>query len=140
MQVARHVKPWDRVEGFLIRSLHELVARVGEPLSFRFIVQPLVAAVLATRAGLGDARANRPPFLWTLVTRPSERGMLLRSAWQDIARLSIVALVVDAAFQLFVLRWFYPLQAVLVAALLAVVPYVLIRGPVSRLAKARRYV
>jgi len=33
-----------------------------------------------------------------------------------------------------VVRWIYPLELIIVAIALAVVPYVLIRGPVNRLA------
>ncbi len=39
------------------------------PLKFRFVVQPLVAAVLALRAGIRDAREGRAPFLWALLTQ-----------------------------------------------------------------------
>jgi len=38
---------------------------------------------------------------------------------------------------LIVFKWVYPLQSLVVAVLLAFVPYVLIRGPVTRL-KSRR--
>jgi len=37
-----------------------------------------------------------------------------------------------------VFRWIYPLEVLLVAFLLACVPYLLIRGPVNRLASAGR--
>ncbi len=37
--------------------------------------------------------------------------------------------------QLIVLRWFYPIEALLVSAILAFVPYLLIRGPINRIAR-----
>ena len=35
-------------------------------------------------------------------------------------------------------RWVYPGEAVLVAIILAIVPYLLIRGPVNRIARRSR--
>ena len=37
-----------------------------------------------------------------------------------------------------VFRWIYPFETLLVAFLLACVPYLLIRGPVNRIARAGR--
>jgi len=122
------------VGDFLLRSAGELQARVGAWLSFRFLLQPSVAAILAIRAGLRDARTNRPPFLATLLRCPSARAMLLRDAWHDIATLFAAAVAIDAVYQYVVLEWIHPLQAIIVAVILAVVPYIALRGPCSRLA------
>jgi len=46
----------------------------------------------------------------------------------------VLAIIMDTIYQLIVLRWLYPLELVIVAILLAVVPYLLIRGPVNRVA------
>lgn len=54
-----------------------------------------------------------------------------------MAKVFIIAFVIDAIYQYIVLRWFYPGEALIVAFVLAVVPYVLIRGPVNRLAQTR---
>jgi len=50
-------------------------------------------------------------------------------------RILIFALVMDAIYQLIALHWFYPGEALIVALELAFVPYLLIRGPVNRIAK-----
>jgi hypothetical protein len=44
----------------------------------------------------------------------------------------IIALVLDVIYELIVYRWVYPGQAVIVAIVLAIVPYLLICGPVTR--------
>jgi hypothetical protein len=41
----------------------------------------------------------------------------------------------DVIYQLIVLGWIYPLELLTVTVALAVVPYILIRGPVNRLAR-----
>jgi hypothetical protein len=52
-----------------------------------------------------------------------------------VGRVFVFAIVMDAAYQLIVFRWLYPVEALLVAVILALVPYLLIRGPVNRIAK-----
>ena len=114
-----------------------LVDRVGGPMTFRFVLQPVVAAIIGARAGVRDARAGRPPFLWTAITDATQRREMLHDGWRDIAKVFIFAAVLDSIYQFFVLHWFHPLQAAVVASMLALVPYLLTRGPVNRLARRR---
>jgi hypothetical protein len=44
----------------------------------------------------------------------------------------------DTVYQLIVLKAFYPAEAVIVALALAFVPYLLLRGPVARIARLWR--
>jgi hypothetical protein len=123
----------------------EQLARVWEQLSgrfdglfwFRFLLQPLMAAILAARAGAADARHHRAPYLWTVLSNPLDRPRLIREGFRDVSQVFIVAVVIDLTYQLIILQWIYPLQALLVAAVLALVPYALIRGPVTRLTARR---
>ena len=122
----------------LIRALLNITERVGGPMTFRIILQPLMATILAFRAGLKDAQAGRPPYLWTILTDPSQRGDLIREGWRSVARVFVLAIIMDVIYQLTVLGWVYPLELILIAILLAVVPYLLIRGPVNRLVSRLR--
>lgn len=126
------------MEELIARGWEGLVARVGGPMTFRLILQPLMATLLAVRAGLKDAREGRPPYLWTLVTDPAQRVDLLREGWQSIARVFILAVVMDFIYEWVMGRWFYPLETLIVAIVLAVVPYLLLRGPVNRIARNSR--
>jgi hypothetical protein len=119
------------------RVWDNLGERIGGPLTFRLMLQPLVVSVLAIRAGLQDARAGRPPYFWAVLSDSEHRLDLLRDGWQDIAKVFTLAIVIDVAYQLIVHRWVYPTESVIVAILLAVVPYLLLRGPLSRVARAR---
>lgn len=126
------------MEDFLARVLDGLAARVGGPMTFRLILQPTMAALLALRAGLKDARAGRPPYLWTVLTDATQRADLLREGWKAVARVFFLAVVMDVIYQWIVQRWVYPGETLIVALVLAVVPYILIRGPVNRLVQGRR--
>jgi hypothetical protein len=118
----------------LARGWSDLLGRLDGPLHFRLIVQPLVAMILGARAGLRDARSGEPPFLWHVVRCPERRRERLMDGLRDVASLLVVATVLDAAYQLVVHRGIFLLELLIVVALLAVVPYALVRGPVTRFA------
>jgi hypothetical protein len=104
-------------------------------MSFRLILQPAMALFYGIRDGLKDARSGRPAYLWTVFTNPAERGYLLHEGWKAMIRVFIFGLIMDAIYQFLVLRWFYPGEALITAFVLACVPYLLIRGPVNRIAR-----
>ncbi len=109
-----------------------LVERPTEQMKFRFMLQPVMAAVAAILAGLKDARTGRSPYFWTMLDDPSERAGRLREGLNATARIILLGLVMDAIYQLIVLKQFYPAEAVIIALLLAFAPYVVLRGPVAR--------
>lgn len=121
-----------------LRALTNLAARVGGPMTFRIILQPLMASIFAVRDGLRDAREDRPPYLWTIITAPSQRLDLIRHGWAAVGRVFILAIVMDVIYQLIVVGWVYPLELLTIAVLLAVVPYLVLRGPVNRLVRSRQ--
>jgi hypothetical protein len=123
------------VDEILARVWHNLTGRLTGPMNLRLIVQPTVAAILAIRGGLRDARQDRPPFLSTLLRNPAQRHELLRQGWKDVGKVFLLAAILDMIYQLIVHRGVYLLELVLTAVTLAIVPYVLLRGPVSRIAR-----
>lgn len=126
------------MEELIARGWEGLISRIGGPMTFRLILQPTMAALLALRAGLKDAREGRPPYLWTLITEPGQRVDLLREGWRSIARVFVLAVVMDFIYEWVMGRWPYPLETLIVAILLAVVPYAVLRGPINRFARRWR--
>jgi hypothetical protein len=123
------------MDDIITRMWQDLGGRIGGPMTLRLVLQPAMAALFAIRAGLVDARTNRPPYFWAIVHDPTHRRELIREGWKAIARIFAMAIVMDGIYQVVVLGWFYPGEALIVAFLLACVPYLLIRGPVGRLAR-----
>lgn len=113
----------------------QLIARVSGPMKFRLVLQPAMAAFFAIRAGLADAKAGKPPYFWGLISDPGQRHDMLKDGWKSISRVFILALVLDAVYQIIVLRFVYPGEAVIVAFILAILPYLILRGSVTRLAR-----
>lgn len=110
-----------------------LLVRLQGPMSFRFLIQPLMALFFAFRDGRKDAREGRPPYFWGLFTEPEHRGDMLRSGWKSIGKVFIIAIVLDFVFQYIVFHDFRPGGALIAGVILALVPYLLFRGPVNRL-------
>jgi len=124
--------------GFLSSYWTDFVERFDGPLHFRLVVQPLMAILFALRDGRRDAREARSAYLWSLLTDAGERGYLLASGWKGIAKVFVLAFALDVVYQFMEWRGLKPLQALLTATILAVIPYALLRGPINRLARMRR--
>jgi hypothetical protein len=123
------------MDEILARLWQNLYGRAAGPMSLRLIIQPTVATILAIRAGLRDARQNRPPFLWAVLWNPAYRRELLRNGWKDVGKVFVLAMILDAVYQLIVHRGVYILELLITAAVLAIAPYILLRGPIGRAAK-----
>ena len=119
----------------LSRILTDLMGRLTGPLTLRLYLQPGMAVLFAVRDGLKDAKAGRPPFLWTVFSSAENRPALIRDGWKSIGRVFVLAIVLDLIYQFRVFRWVYPVETLDVALILAVLPYALLRGPVNRLAR-----
>ena len=117
------------------RIWNDIAARTVGPMTFRFILQPCMAAIAALVDGIKDARLGRDPYLWTILTNPNKSVGRLREGVIATARIILLGFVMDAIYQATVLKTFYPGEMVIVALLLAFVPYVLLRGPFARVAR-----
>lgn len=116
----------------LSRIWQELIARDSGPMHVRLLIQPLVASFFALRSGLADARADRPIFFWTWARDPAQRAALSQQLRKDIGKLFIAACVLDVVYQLIVMHTVHPGQTLIVATVLAIVPYLLVRGLANR--------
>ena len=101
-------------------------------------MQPAMSTIFAIRDGLKDAREGRSPYFWTVLTAPEERSARLREAIKATGKIIILALILDTAYQVIELGAFYPLEAIIVAVVLAFIPYLLIRGPAAYRALVER--
>ncbi len=117
------------------RMWQNLLDRPGGPMTFRFILQPIMATIAALYDGVEDARTGRSPYLWTIVADRTKRGGRLREGLISTARVILLGLVMDLIYQFLEFETFHPAEAVIIALLLAFVPYLLLRGPCARIAR-----
>ena len=118
-----------------MRVAEHMMDRVSGPMKFRLVLQPVMAATFAIISGLRDARAGKPPYFWALLTRPDHREEMLKDGWKSVGKVFLLALVLDVVYQFIVQRFVYPFEALLVAFTLAILPYLLLRGLTTRVAK-----
>jgi hypothetical protein len=113
----------------------DMVARVSGPMKFRLVLQPVMAAIFAIRSGLADARAGKSPYFWALCSDHRQREAMLKDGWKSVGKVFVLALVLDVVYQIMESRFVYPGEAVIVAVILAIAPYLILRGLVTRLAR-----
>ncbi len=119
----------------LARIWHNMLDRPAGPFAFRFILQPIMATVAALRDGIQDARTGRAPFLRTVLTDPAQRRGRLDEALIATSRIVLLGLAMDTAYQLIEFKAFHPVEALIIALLLGVLPYLVLRGLVTRIAR-----
>jgi hypothetical protein len=115
------------------RIAENMVNRVSGPMRLRLFMQPAMAALFAIRSGLQDAKSGKRPYFWTLATDPTARAELIKDGLKSVGKVFMVALALDVVYQIVELHFVYPGEAVIVAFLLAIVPYLILRGLVTRL-------
>lgn len=119
----------------LTRFWSDLMSRSSGPYDIRFIMQPLTAAVIAITDGIRDARTGRSPYLWTMLCDPAKRKGHLHEGINATARILFAGMVMEVLYQTKVLHTFYIGEAIAIVFFLAFLPYLLLRGPVARIAR-----
>ncbi len=90
----------DTILQMIARGGEDFLARPDGPMSFRFTVQPMMATILAIRAGVRDARTGRPPFLWGMLAHTGQRREILYGGLKELRNLFILGVVLDVIYQL----------------------------------------
>ena len=123
------------------RFWSDIFARATGPMTFRFYLQPTMALIAAVHDGLRDTRFGHHSFFWTAADDTTKQAGRLREGVRATARIVLLGLSMDVIYQIKVLDRFYPVEALMMAILLAVVPYFIFRWiveGVSRWSLARR--
>ncbi|MGE5668559.1 MAG: hypothetical protein ACM338_10235 [Betaproteobacteria bacterium] len=123
---------------FLVRFWADLLARPMGPFGFRFVLQPVLATLLAFRDGTRDARTRASPYFWSLIHEPTQRRAHVVEALRATAKVLGLGVFLDAMFQVRAFGTFlYPVETLVVVLSLCFLPYVLMRGPADRIARQR---
>ena len=125
------------MEEIFTRIVNDLIARTSGPPHLRLFMQPLMAAVFAVIAGLKDAKAGKPAYFWSLFTDSTHRREMLRDGWKQVGKVFIAAMLFDVVYQIIVQRFVYPFEVFIVAFILAILPYLVLRGIVNRIASRK---
>jgi hypothetical protein len=123
------------IEDIAQRMWDNLTSRPSGTFGFRFLMQPAMGMIFAVRDGLKDARTRRSPYFWTIATEPAKRGGRLREGFMATWKITLLALILDVIYQVTELGAFHPGEATIVVVLLAIFPYLALRGPAMRVAR-----
>jgi hypothetical protein len=115
------------------RIVENLFARLDGPLHFRFVVQPLMAIIFAVIDGIKDAKTGKPAYFWAICSSSQHRKELVKEGWKSVGKIFILAVILDVVYQLKIHSTVYPGETLIVAFTLAIVPYLVLRGPINRL-------
>jgi hypothetical protein len=125
------------MDEMLNRFVTDMIGRIDGPMSFRLILQPAMALYFAFRDGRKDALEGRAPYGWAIFSSPEHRRYLLADGWKGFGKVFVIAFVLDLVYQYVAIGGFRPVEAFATACILALLPYVLLRGPFSRLRSHR---
>jgi hypothetical protein len=117
------------------RFWSDIFDRAHGPMTFRLYLQPLMAAIAALFDGLRDVREGHKSFFWSTHGEPGAQAGRLREGLTSTARVVLLGLSMDAIYQFRVLDQFYPAEAVMMALLLAVIPYFVLRWIVEHVGR-----
>ena len=125
------------MDDFWTRVADNMAARVTGPMQLRLLLQPMMASIFAIRSGLADARGGKTPYFWSLFIDPVHRAEMVEDGWKSVGKVFVLALILDVIYQFIATAFVYPGEAIVTALWLAIVPYVILRGLVTRLVRKK---
>lgn len=109
------------------RFWSDIADRIHGPMTFRYMLQPAMALLAAVPDGIRDARLGHKAFFWSALWDPQAPKGRLREGLVSIARVALLGISMDVIYQFKVFDRFYPAEALMMALLLAVIPYFALR-------------
>ena len=120
------------------RFWSDIFGRASGPMTFRFFLQPTMSLIAAIPDGIRDAREGHSSFFWTSRQDETLHRGRLRQGLYATGRILLLGLSMDLVYQFKVFDHFFPVEAVLFALSLAVLPYFIWRWMVERVARRWR--
>ena len=127
------------MEDLFHRIWTNIVDRTEGPMHFRFLMQPVMSLIFAILAAVRDAKTGTRPYISRFLTQKQERSTSLRELWKDVGKVFVIGVILDIIYQIIVIfsketkEHFYPLESIVVAFGLAILPYLILRGPLNRI-------
>src|SRR5215510_4602891 len=96
------------------RFWSDIFGRLSGPMTVRFFLQPTLGFLAALKDGIKDARLD------------PTRGHVREGLWAT-SQMMLIGFAMDTIYQFRVFDQFYPVEAVLMVLMLAVIPYFILR-------------
>lgn len=121
------------MDDLITRFIENLGIRLDGPMKFRLYLQPVMSLIYAIIAGVRDAKSGSVPYFKGLIFSKGERKDLVKEGWKDIWKVFLLAIIMEVIFQLIVFKTVHVFEAIRVSIFLAIIPYIIFRGPVNRI-------
>jgi hypothetical protein len=118
------------------RFWSDIFDRTSGAMTFRLFLQPIMGFIAALPDGINDARHGHSAFFWTARGDDTVKRGRLNQGLVATARIMLIGLSMDAIYQYRMLDQFYPVEAVVFALVLCVIPYFFWRWLIERAAGA----
>ena len=105
-----------------------IIELVTGPGNLRFVLQPLIAILLAIRDGRNDAKSGTPAFLAEMVSGSGPRGATLKVSIKATLMPFSVAVILDSILQIIIFDVWRLQWALVVGLFLVGIPYVVVRS------------
>jgi hypothetical protein len=115
-----------------------IIARIGGPMTLRFVFQPLVGLLLGARDGMMDAKAGESPFIFALIIDKENRKAKLASLFKSLSKNIIISIVLDMIAQYIIFNQVRVSGAIIIAVIILIVPYSVARAITNRIITKRK--
>ncbi len=105
-----------------------IIELLSGPGNLRFVLQPLIAILLAIRDGRNDAKSGTPAFLAEMVSGSGPRGATLKVSMKATLMPFSVAVILDSILQIVIFDVWRLQWALVVGLFLVGIPYVVVRS------------
>ncbi len=105
-----------------------IIELLSGPGNLRFVLQPLIAILLAIRDGRNDAKSGTPAFLAEMVSGSGPRGATLKVSIKATLMPFSVAVILDSILQIVIFDVWRLQWALVVGLFLVGIPYVVVRS------------
>ncbi len=105
-----------------------IIELLSGPGNLRFVLQPLIAILLAIRDGRNDAKSGTPAFLAEMVSGSGPRGATLKVSMKATLMPFSVAVILDSILQIIIFDVWRLQWALVVGLFLVGIPYVVVRS------------
>ena len=121
------------MEDILTRSWHNFLDRSGGFMSLRFVIQPCMSAIFGIVAGIKDAKEGKPAFFWSLLSEKTQRRTKLAELCADVQKVILMGSALDFLYQIIEFETIHLLELVFTVFVLAMLLYLIVRGPTNRM-------
>lgn len=113
----------------------DLSGRLHGPMTVRFYLQPTLALGAAWKDGIKDVQMGHKAFFWTALWDPVQPRGRLREGLVATSQMALIGFAMDLIYQFRLFDHFYPVEALMMVLLLAVIPYFVLRWIVEHAAR-----